>query len=67
MAMTKLEREMWNVIKKYDKRFSNFPTIPLLDAWSMSEVIEKLTTCLKENKDIYEMGFYEEPPYDVCI
>lgn len=44
-------------IKKYNKVFEDgFPSIPLLNR-PEKEIIEIVETCIKENKDVYEMGY----------
>lgn len=46
-------------IEEYNKVFEDgFPSIPLLKK-PESEIIEMVETCIRENKDVYEMGYLE--------
>lgn len=52
--MFKTENE---AIEAYNKKFKDgFPTIPLLSR-PQKEVIEIVESCIKNNKDVYEMGY----------
>lgn len=52
--MFKTENE---AIEAYNKKFKDgFPTIPLLSR-PEKEVIEIVEQCIKNNKDVYEMGY----------
>ncbi|MCD7807939.1 MAG: hypothetical protein LUH02_01245 [Erysipelotrichaceae bacterium] len=48
-------------LDKYNNSFDDaFPTIPLLVGRSEEEVIQMIELCLKENKDVIQMGYYKE-------
>lgn len=52
--MFKTENE---AIEAYNDNFKDgFPTIPLLSR-PEKEVIEIVESCIKNNKDVYEMGY----------
>lgn len=52
--------KLWDLIDKYNETFENaFPTIPLADD---PKAIEILEDCLKQNKDVYELGYLENDP-----
>lgn len=52
-------KEVYKAIELYDKTFDSFPTIPLLRDYPDEEVIEMINECIKNNKDVYEMGFLD--------
>ena len=51
------ETELGKAIKRYNDRFEDgFPSIPLLYR-PQKEAIEMIETCIKNNKDVYDMGY----------
>ena len=58
----KEETPLDHYLNCYEKKFglNTYPTIPLLfggEEW----VIDSIKKCLKEGKDVYEMGYLEDP------
>lgn len=52
--------QMMKYLDKYNEVFENgFPTIPLLLDGDEEKCIEIIENCLKENKDVEEMGYYK--------
>lgn len=55
--MNDLEKKM----QKYTQVFGEaFPMIPLGWGRSDAEIIAIIDKCLKENKDVYELGYVED-------
>lgn len=50
------------MIKYRDMFGSNFPSYQLRRGKDDSEIIELIQSCLKEEKDVYEMGYLKEDP-----
>lgn len=47
-------------LEAYDEAFNDsFPTIPLLRGRTDAEAVEMIEKCLKENKDVYAMGYLD--------
>lgn len=53
-----LKKKMAEYSEKFD---DGFPMIPLGWGKSEDEVIKIIDECLRENKDVYEMGFLADP------
>lgn len=52
--MTELDK----ALEYYEKVFDDsFPTIPLLIENSDEKVLEIINKCIRENKDVYELGY----------
>lgn len=52
--------ELQDLIDKYDDVFPDgFPTIPLARGRSKEEVAEIIDNCIKQGKDVYELGYLE--------
>lgn len=50
--------ELEDLMDEYFERFGDcFPTIPLAWGRPKEEVKSMIETCLKENKDVYDMGY----------
>ena len=61
------QTEFERALKKYDDHFEEpFPTIPLCWGRTDEEVIEMISQCLAEDKDVYEMGILPEPSADIA-
>lgn len=53
-------------LNQYEDTFGDcFPTIPLAMSQTEEEVIEMIDTCIREGKDVHEMGYL--PPLDSDI
>lgn len=53
--------EIDKALKRYEDILKDdFPTIPLLKWYSEEEVIEMIDKCIEENKNVIEMGYYEQ-------
>lgn len=51
-------KKLNEALNLYEKTFDDsFPTIPLLMHNSDEKVIEIINNCIKENKDVYDMGY----------
>lgn len=49
-------------LKAYNRRFPDgFPTIPLLQSKGEAWCMKIIQHCLDAGKDVYEMGYLEEP------
>lgn len=59
--------ELMKALDDYAGRFGSFPTIPLLEHNSEATVILMIEKCLKEGKDVYDLGFLQMPADDECI
>jgi len=54
--MDKLDK----ALELYEKTFSeSFPTIPLLMDNSDDEVVEMISKCISQGKDVYRMGYLD--------
>lgn len=62
-----MTNELIQALDQYANKFGPYPTIPLLDTYGDEWVIDSIKTCLAENKNVEEMGYYKEPDYDTCI
>lgn len=50
-----------NKLDEYEKTFhDSFPTYPLAISKSDEEIIEMIDKCIKEKKDVYEMGYLKD-------
>ena len=50
-------------MKEYTERFDDgFPMIPLKWGRSDKEVVAIIDRCLKEGKDVYELGYLKDDP-----
>ena len=59
--MTKLTLK--EILEKYDKTFEGgFPTVPLAWGRTDAEVNEIVDNCIKNGKDVYEMGYVTDNP-----
>jgi hypothetical protein len=54
--MNELDKKMQEYARQFD---DGFPMIPLGWGRSETEIIEIIDKCLKENKDVYELGYIE--------
>lgn len=44
-------------MEEYEKKFGDsFPTMPLMYGKTKEEMIEIIDRCIRENKDVYELG-----------
>ena len=57
--MNELEKKMQAYAQVFD---DGFPMVPLGWGRSDAEIIEIIDRCLKENKDVYELGYIENNP-----
>ncbi len=58
-------KTLHEALKAYDEEEAfedTFPTIPLLLGNSEEEVIEMINECIKNKKDVYEMGYLTLDP-----
>lgn len=54
--------KMWQVVEEYNKKFKDgFPSIPLCWENPPERIVEMINSCIKANKDVYQMGFLEYP------
>ena len=56
------DKEYLRALNLYSETFGDcFPTIPL--AWSRKreEIIEMINNCIKQKKDVRQLGYYKEP------
>lgn len=61
--------ELEKTLRDYEKHFGRctFPTIPLRSIHGDERCIKIMKDCISRGKDIYELGYYKEPPLDVYI
>lgn len=53
-----------DAIKIYESKFKvSFPTIPILLQKTDEEVMEIISKCVSENKDVYELGYLSLEEY----
>lgn len=52
-----LEKKMDEYAEMFD---DGFPTIPLATGRTEKELIEIIDKCLKEKKDVYELGYVKD-------
>ena len=52
--MNEMEKKMMEYAKRFD---DGFPSWPLARTRTDEEVIEIIDRCLKEGKDVYELGY----------
>lgn len=54
--------EFENANQEYEKRFNTDFPIPLSGEYDdYTEFIDIINRCLKENKNVYELGIYKDP------
>lgn len=50
-------------LSEYERAFGDqFPTYPLMLTRTEGQAIEMIDSCIKNNKDVYAMGYLEEDP-----
>lgn len=50
-------------LNEYEKLFGDqFPTYPLMLTRTEEQAIEIINDCIKNSKDVYQMGYLEDSP-----
>lgn len=49
-------------LNEYEKLFGDFPTYPLMLTRTEEQAIEMINSCIKNGKDVYQMGYMEDNP-----
>jgi len=56
------------LIMKYNERFPDgFPSVPLLIGNGPDWCAKIIARCLEANKDVYEMGYADDPSEDIDV
>ena len=55
-----MSEKLIKALEDYENKFKDgFPTVPLLSKYEESEIIDMISKCIAENKDVYDMGYLE--------
>ena len=66
--MNEKRAELLGRLKAYAEQFEDdFPTIPLMLNRTEDEVIEIIDRCLREGRDVYEIGYLPFPDADRAV
>ena len=55
-----MSEKLQKALDEYKEKFNDdFPTIPLAESLTDTEIIEMINECVEENKDVYDLGYLQ--------